>query len=65
MSAVEKVFNIRELRLLILSYVVDKDLKHIQKNSCKSKFKDKIDDIKYKIFRCFLIRMGIGLPVIF
>ena len=65
MSAAEKVFSIRELRILILSYAVDKDTKIIEKKNCKSKLNDKMENIKYKLFRCFLMRMGIGVPVIF
>ena len=65
MSAAEKVFSIHELRILILSYAVDKDTKIIEKKNCKSSLSDKIDRVKYKIFRCFLKRMGIGVPVIF
>ena len=66
MNSCEKVFNISELRLIILSYYMDKHpYKKEKPVCCGESFYNKIDNLKYRFFRCILARFGIVTPVIF
>ena len=66
MSASEKVFNIPELRLIILSYYMDKHpIKKEKPKCCRESFYIKIENLKYRFFICILARFGIVIPVIF
>ena len=65
MNSCEKVFSISEMRLIILSYYMDKYPIKKQPTCGKKSLKTKLDDLRTRFFRCILARFGIVTPVIF
>ena len=65
MSVCERVFSIPEMRLIILSYYMDKYPPEQQPVCCKNTLKTKIDDLRTRFFICILARFGIITPTLF
>ena len=66
MDRCEKVFSIPKMRLIILSYYIDKYPSEERKtNCCKKSFKNKLYNLKERFFVCILTRYGIVTPTIF
>ena len=65
MSACEHVFSIPEMRLIILSYYMDKYPVKKQPTCAKKTLETKLDNLRTRFFRCILTRLGIVTPTIF